>query len=757
MARGGQRDRHADQRQYEFPIPGRDEICAEMERAGQPLTLPALGERLGLNTEQHQRALENRLRAMVRDGQLLRNRAREFCLTRHLDLVPGKVNAHRDGFGFLRPDDGSEDIYLSAREMLPLFDGDRVAVHVTDSPRGRAGHVVEVLARAMTSVVGVYRSERGIDYVLEEGDARTEVLIARGERGKARPGDIVRARIIEYPTGRNQAIGSVVDVLGRPDTPGIETDIVILSHGVPNEWPEEVIEAVEQYPDVVTPAAKRHREDLRDTPLVTIDGADAKDFDDAVYCEPRGTGWRLLVAIADVGHYVAAGSVLDQEARARGTSVYFPDRVVPMLPEALSNGLCSLRPKVDRLCVCCEMFITRQGKVTKSRFFEAVMRSAARLTYEQAWDMLEANRGSPRDARLMPVLESLRAVHEALDGARRRRGAVDFDKQETRIELDEQGQVRAVHPVQRLLTHRIIEECMIAANVQAALRLGRKRMPTLYRVHDGPEDERLDELVLFLKTFGHKIPPKAALKPGDLSRILASTSGGMEAELIQTVILRSMKRAMYQPRNTGHFGLALPSYAHFTSPIRRYPDLLVHRALKWLIANDRARGFTYSAAQMEELGEHCSRTERRADEAVWDVEERLKCAYMNKRIGEHFDVIVSSVVAFGLFVRVPELHVDGLVHVSSLPRDYYHRDPSGSVLKGERSGQQYRLMDTLKVRLANVNMEDRKIDFVLADGGEADGAGRAPQGRRSGQDKSARQGARAPQEKRGRRKKRSGG
>lgn len=737
MARGGRNDRQSDQRQYQFPISSRDEISAEMERAGQPLMLPVLATRLDIHGEQHQRALENRLRAMVRDGQLIRNRAGEFCLTRHLDLVPGRVIAHRDGFGFLKPDDGSEDLYLSAREMLPLFDGDRVAVHVTEGPRGRAGHVVEILARAVTAVVGTFRTDRGIDYVLEEGDARTEVLIARGKKGKARSGDVVRVEIIEYPKGRTHAVGQVVEVLGRPDSPGIETEIAILSHDIPDNWPDEVVQAIKQYPSSVTRTAKTGREDLRDTPLVTIDGADAKDFDDAVYAEPDGDGWRLLVAIADVAHYVTRDSEIDSEARGRGTSVYFPDRVVPMLPEALSNGLCSLRPKVDRLCVCCEMFVTRQGKVQRSRFFEAVMRSASRLTYEQAWKILESPGGKARDARVFSVLDALRDVHGALEKARKRRGAINFDKQETQIELDEHGQVGNVLPVKRLLTHRIIEECMIAANVQAAMRLGRRRMPTLYRVHEGPDEERLDELVLFLKTFGYKIPPKGKLKPGDLTRILDEVSGGAEAELIETVILRSMRRAMYQPRNTGHFGLALGSYAHFTSPIRRYPDLLVHRALKWLIANDSTRGFGYSAAQMEELGEHCSRTERRADEAVWEVEERLKCAYMKKRVGEEFSVIVSSVMPFGLFVRVPELHVDGLVHVSTLPRDYYHKDPSGTALIGERSGQRYRLMDTLTVRLSNVNLEDRKIDFVPVEQVEGGGTGevrerRERPGRRSG-------------------------
>ena len=718
---------------YEHPIPGRDEILAALEDAAQPLVLDALARRFGIRTDPHAKALEQRLKAMVRDGQLIRNRAHEYCLIRHLDLVTGRVQAHRDGFGFLLPDDGGEDVYLSGRQMRTLWDGDRIAVRVTEGKSGRReGHLVEILSRAKQFIVGAFHRERGIDYVLEEGDARTEVLIGRRDRGGAKPGDIVNVEVLEYPTQSSVAIGRVVEIVGRFDQPGVETDVAILAHGIPDAWPDVVLAAAGKLPDHVTPKAVAGREDLRALPLVTIDGADAKDFDDAVFCERRGEGWRLIVAIADVSHYVETDTPLDREARARGTSVYFPDRVVPMLPEALSNGLCSLNPMVDRLCLACEMRVSAQGRVTRSRFFEAVMRSHARLTYGESWQILSVSHPHGEHADLKPRLESLHDVYRAFAKARKRRGAIDFELPELVIHLNEQGKVAELHPSERLTTHKIIEECMIAANVEAAKKLRRARIPALYRVHEGPDEDRIEELTLFLRSFGLKTPPPGKLTPQHFSRSLEHVRGRPEAELIETVLLRSMKQAVYQPKNLGHFGLALDAYAHFTSPIRRYPDLLVHRAIKWLLGHRSTKGFAYSLPEMQRLGEQCSRAERRANEAVWDVEEQLKCIFMRERIGETFEVMVSGVVPFGLFVRVPESHVDGLVHVSSLPRDYYHRDAMGTTLTGERTGRTFKLTDALTVRLASVDLEERKIDFALLDAGhEASGSGGArPAGRR---------------------------
>jgi ribonuclease R len=724
MPRGPKNADAAGDRRYEHKIPSRDQILAAMEQAGQPLKLVALAPRFGIRTEQHRRALEARMRAMVRDGQLLRNRADEYCLTGHLDVVTGTVLAHRDGFGFLRPDDGTPDLYLEARQMKLLWDGDRVAARANETSRGREGHVVEILARGKQRIVGQFRRERGIDSVLESGDSRTEVLIARGESRGAKAGDVVAVDVLEYPSKTSHAVGRVVEVLGRKDTRGIDTDVAILAHGIPNEWPAEALREARTWSAEVPENAKQGREDLRSTPLVTIDGADAKDFDDAVYCEPQGDGWRLLVAIADVSHYVRADSPLDKEARSRGTSVYFPDRVVPMLPEELSNGLCSLNPHVDRLCLVCEMHVTRGGEVTRSQFYDAVMRSAARLTYVDAAGMLVAARPRGAHAELKPQLQHLNAVYEAFAAARKQRGAIDFDMPESKIELDERGQVKSVRAVERLVTHKIIEECMIAANVEAAKRIHKGRIPSLYRVHEGPDEDRLEELVLFLRTFGHKVNP-ATLSPKEINRVLASVAGKPEEELVETVVLRSMKQARYQPNNVGHFGLALGAYAHFTSPIRRYPDLLVHRAIKHLNGKRSPKGFRYGLEEMDRLGEHTSRTERRADEATREVAERLKCVYLKERVGDTFDVVISSVVPFGLFVRLPEIQADGLIHVTSLPRDYYHKDATGTVLKGERSGREYRLTETLQVRLVAVNVEERKVDFVPIENDE-----QAPKSRR---------------------------
>jgi ribonuclease R len=703
-------------KQYEHQIPSRQDILDALDEAVGPLGLDPLGSRFGIKDHKHLRALENRLKAMVRDGQLHRNRAGQYGLTQALELVAGHVQSHRDGYGFLLRDDGDDDVYLPAREMRNLFDGDRVAVRLVPGRRdGVQGRVVEVLARAKTEIVGQFRRERGIAYALEHGDARTEVLIGRGDTLKAKPGDIVRVEIIEYPSERSHAIGRVIEVLGAEDRPGINTDIAILAHGIPDDWPDGVRDQLDEVPDSVPAAAIEDRQDLRELPLVTIDGADAKDFDDAVYCEPRGEGWRLIVAIADVSHYVRSDTPIDREARLRGTSVYFPDRVVPMLPEALSNGICSLKPDVDRLCFVCDMKVSRTGRVVESSFYEAVMRSAARLTYSRTMELLDSQRPRGEAARLKKTLKPLLEVYRVFARARAKRGAIDFDLTESVIELDERGRVADIRPLVRLISHRIIEECMIAANVEAARRLSKVRLPSLYRVHEGPNAERIDELALLLRSYGFKLPPLAKLSPQHLSQILSRVAGKPEAELIETMVLRSMSKAVYQPKNVGHFGLALDAYAHFTSPIRRYPDLLVHRALKFAARRHSPKGYEYSPAEMVHLGERCSAAERRADEAVWDVQEQLKVAFMEQHLGEEFDVIVASVVPFGLFVRIPELHVDGLVHVSALPPDYYHRDGSGTVLTGERGGREFRLLDRMRVRLSNVDVEQRKIDFVPVD------------------------------------------
>lgn len=703
---------------YVHPVPSRDEILAALREIGVPIGIQALGKHFGMRSQSHLEAFERRLRAMVRDGQLIKNRAREYCLLDRLDLITGVVQAHRDGFGFLIPDEGGEDIYLSAREMHSLFDGDRCAVRVagTDRRGRKEGRLVEILARGVSELVGKFARERGIDLVVPDNPRLNAVLIPRTARGGAKPGDWVKIEIVEFPTKRTEAIGKVVAVLGDDDSPFIRIDAALLSHSIPFEWSAEVTAAVAELKPTVPAKAKQDREDLRELPLVTIDGADARDFDDAVFCEPvKKGGWRLIVAIADVAHYVQQKSALDNEAQSRGTSVYFPGRVIPMLPEVLSNGLCSLNPKVDRLCMACEMTVSPTGKVTGSRFFNSVMRSHRRLTYTEAFDILEESKASKVAGPVVEVLHDLRDVYHAFVAARRRRGALDFDLPAVKFILDDKGEITSVKPEHRVVTHKIIEECMIAANVEAARFLGRQRIPALYRVHEGPKDDKLDELKIFLATFGLKARGGRDLTPKDINHVLTQVAGEPAAELIENVVLRSMTKAVYQPKNVGHFGLALTGYAHFTSPIRRYPDLLVHRAIKHVLKTGGARRYGYSMVEMQSLGETCSRFERRADEAVWDVEEQLKCEYMSGRIGEQYEAVVSGVVGFGLFVRVTELGIDGLVHVTSLPHDYYHFDAGKHTLSGEKGGRVYQLMDKLSVRLAKVNVEERKIDFQLED------------------------------------------
>ncbi len=674
-------------------------------------------DEFGLRGERMRGRLEDRLYGMVKSGQLIANRRREFCLTAKLDLVTGVVSGHRDGFGFVIPDDGSEDVYLSAREMRPLFDGDRVAIRISGRDRrGKPeGDLVEILDRATREVVGQFIRERGIGLVIPDNPKISHrILVGKGAAGGARPGQIVVAEILDYPTHVEQATGRIVRIIGAPNKKGIATDIAIQSHAIPTEWPKSVRQEIRKFGKTVPTAAKRGRVDLRDINLMTIDGADARDFDDAVYCEPSGQGWRLVVAIADVSHYVPVDSALDKQATLRGTSVYFPDRVVPMLPEVLSNGLCSLNPNVDRLCMVCDMRVSREGKVTKASFVEAVMRSHARLTYTQVSDFLAGRSKSGISKNLHAPLKDLHALYKAFAKARQRRGAIDLDIPSTRFELGKGGEITAIRVVERNDAHKLIEECMIAANVQAAKFLRRHRIPGLFRIHAKPDPERFDELRLYLVSLGLKVPHSEHVEPRSFNKLLREIRDRPDNASIQMQMLRSLTQAVYAPQNIGHFGLALDAYAHFTSPIRRYPDLLVHRAIRHILRGGKPRRFDYGPADMERLGHITSAHERRADDATRDVEAWLKCEYMEGHVGEEYAGVVTGVTNFGLFVQIRELLVDGLVHVTSLANDYYHYDAGTQQLVGERSGRKYGLGDELRVRVQRVDMETRRIDFRLA-------------------------------------------
>lgn len=717
---------------YEKPIASREFIISLLEQQGEPLTYAHLVKALGLETEDDLEALRRRLKAMVRDGQLIKNRTEGYAPLSKTDLVRGRIIGHPDGFGFLVPDEGGGDLFLSAREMRAVMHGDRVVARVSgiDTRRNRReGAIVDVLERAYQELVGRFQQEAGVAFVKPENKRITQdIVVPPQDTLDARNGQIVVVGIVEPPTRYRQAVGRVIEVVGDHMAPGMEIDIAIRDHNLPQAWSEAVqAEIAHLDPQRIPKDAIRGRVDLRDVPLVTIDGEDARDFDDAVFCQPRGKGWRLTVAIADVAHYVRPGTALDTEAKERGTSVYFPERVIPMLPEVLSNGLCSLNPEVDRLCMVCEMEVGANGAIKDYRFFEGVMRSAARLTYTKVAAMLvERKQEVIREHKaVLPHLENLYACYHALLGKREKRGAIDFDTTETKIVFGADRKIERIVPLVRNDAHKLIEECMIAANVAAADFLLHNDIPTLFRIHEGPSNEKLTDLRAFLAELGLTLGGGDKPEAKHYAKLLDSVRERADRHLIQTVMLRSLSQAVYHPDNVGHFGLAHEHYAHFTSPIRRYPDLLVHRAIRHVLRGKKTDRFIYSHGDMQTLGEHCSMNERRADEATRDAVDWLKCEYMMDKVGEVFPGIITSVTGFGLFVELNDIYVEGLVHVTALDNDYYHFDPVKHRLLGERMGKAYRLADPVTVRVARVDLDERKIDFLLVDS-ESSSAAPAP-------------------------------
>ncbi|MGH8560036.1 MAG: ribonuclease R [Methylococcales bacterium] len=705
---------------YENPIPSRELILRLLKNKGIPLTHEELAEQLGLTGDEDLEALRRRLRAMERDGQVLKNRNRCYCVINRTDLISGRIIGHSDGFGFLRPDEGGEDLFLSPREMRALLHGDRAVMRVKGlDRRGRKeGALVEVLERNTQQVVGRLYIEGGVNFVVPDNKKISQdILIADSCLGGASHGQIVVAAILEQPSKRNRPIARVIEVLGDHMAPGMEIEMALRSHDLPFQWPEQVVEEVEGLNSVVTIDETSERTDLRNIPLVTIDGEDARDFDDAVYCKRTPKGWRLLVAIADVSHYVAPDSGLDREAANRGTSVYFPEQVIPMLPEALSNGLCSLVPDEDRFCMVCELLVSHEGTIYRSRFFDAIMRSHARLTYNQVARILFDQNGEliKRFKPLVSRLKELYELYRILRVRREERGAMDFDTQESMIVFGSERKIEKIIPLVRNDAHRLIEECMLAANCAAANFLEKKKMPRLLRVHEGPNDEKLADLRVFLGELGLAIGGGDKPQPHDYMTLIRQVAERLDRHLIQTVLLRSLSQAVYSTEQKGHFGLALDAYTHFTSPIRRYPDLIIHRAIRHCIRDKKPSNFVYSHSDLAISGEHCSMTERRADEATRDVISWLKCEYMLDKIGEQFEGVISGVTSFGFFVELCEVFVEGLVHISALRRDYFHFDPTCRRLEGERSGVKYRLGDTVHVVVVRVDLDERKIDFDLAE------------------------------------------
>jgi len=700
----------------EQPIPSREVIMTQLALAARPLKTKEIFELFTITKQEISTALQRRLRAMERDGLLLCNRQGGYKLTGKMRLIRGIVLGHSNGFGFLAPEDGSDDLFLSPKQMLGLLHGDRVSAMESglDNKGRREATVLEILERNTQTLIGCFITEEGINFV-EPSDSHfsQNVMIPKGNENGAEEGQIVKVQLIEQPTKYHSAVGKVIEIIGNYHAPGMEIEIAIRSYDLPHIWQEDVLAEIANLTEEVPESAKKGRKDLRHIPFVTIDGEDARDFDDAVHCEPRGKGWLLRVAIADVSAYVKPNTALDKEAQNRGTSVYFPDRVIPMLPEILSNGLCSLKPQVDRLCMVCEMAIDAYGRIRRTEFFEAVMHSAARLTYTIVAKVLAGNTKKFKHPELLSDLNNLYQLYKVLKKRRENRGAIDFETTETRIIFDSNRKIKRIVPIVRNDAHKLIEEMMLAANVATAEWLKKQEMPFLYRVHEGPNEEKLAELQEFLGQLGLRMAGKDSPEPKHYAKLLERIQERPDKRLIQTVLLRSLRMAIYQAEQMGHFGLAYDSYTHFTSPIRRYPDLLVHRAIRHCLQKKPVQKFPYNFNKMQDFGEQCSTTERRADEATRSAISWLKCEYMQDKIGEDFNGLITGVTAFGIFVELDNIFVEGLVHVTALYDDYYHFDSIAHCLRGEHSGKIYRLSDPIRVKVVRVNLEERKIDFEL--------------------------------------------
>ncbi|GGO86581.1 ribonuclease R [Marinobacterium nitratireducens] len=745
----------AEAEKYDNPVPSRDFILEFLQEWGAPISHGRLCKELGIKDEDSLEGVSRRLKAMCRDGQLISNRRNEYGIIKKMDLIPGRVIGHRDGFGFVTPDAGGDDFFISPRQMRQVFDGDRVLVQeVSVDYRGRReGKIIEVLERGTRTLVGRYKSQGDFGYLIPENQRITQDIMVAPDPGsnvRYRDGQLVVVELMQQPGKRQMPQGRVIEVLGDHMAPGMEIKVAIHNYEIPNEWPDTVRQEIGGLSPEVEESAKRNRVDLRKLPLVTIDGEDAKDFDDAVYAErKRSGGWRLWVAIADVSWYVRPGTGLDNEAYLRGNSVYFPEFVVPMLPELLSNGLCSLNPNVDRLAMVCEMTISSSGKLSGYRFYEAVIQSHARLTYNKVGSMLmqpkspEGRSLRKEYAAVVPHLEDLHGLYFALRKAREARGAIDFETTETRILFSDQRKIDNIVPVERNDAHKLIEECMLCANVATARFLDKVKVPALYRIHEGPKAEKLQNLRAYLGELGLNLGGGDKPEPGDYQKLAEQIENRADRHVIQTMMLRSMRQAVYSPENNGHFGLAYQAYTHFTSPIRRYPDLLVHRAIRAAIHAESDRGllnrlksvfrssktilrpdgfvsnpafcYQYSLEQMLQLGEHCSMTERRADDATRDVMSWLKCEYMQSEVGGEFDGVISAVTGFGVFVELTSVYVEGLIHITALPSDYYHFDAAKQRLVGERTRKTFKLGDQVRVRVMRVDLDERKIDFEMVE------------------------------------------
>lgn len=712
------KDPHAkrEAEKYTHPVPSREYLLSYFKKIRKPINFSKLLKALNMSSENEREGLRRRLIAMQRDGQIFQNRKNGYIIAENHDFIRGYVQSHKDGFGFLTPEDGGPDLFVPIREMRKIFNGDKILARIAGiDHKGRPEiNIVEILERNTQEIVGRFIEEGGAFLIIPDNPKITHTILIPPEKvDQAKPGQVVIARILSYPSPWNVPTAEIVEVLGETHAPGLEIEIAIRTYQLPHLWHEDIKAQIKSIKPTVSSKDKQNRLDLRSVPFVTIDGEDAKDFDDAVYCEKRKGGWKLYVAIADVAHYVKPHTPLDKEAELRGNSVYFPGNVIPMLPEILSNELCSLNPKVDRLCMVCVINLDDNGVVTSYKFDEGVIRSKARLTYTIVAGIL-----SLQDKNLLKKyqaianhLQNLNIIYQLLQKQRIQRGAIELDIPETKIIFNSERKIERIEATMRNDAHRLIEECMLLANVCAAHYLLKHKIPTLYRNHLGPEEEKLANLREFLGELGLAMKGSKKPKPMDYAKLLTKILNRPDTIMIQTVLLRSLAQAVYHAENEGHFGLAYDAYTHFTSPIRRYPDLLVHRALKHLIHKRKIKSFDYTQEKMAQLGAHCSMTERRADDATRHAVEWLKCEYMANKLGEIYEGIITGVTHFGIFVSLKDIYVEGLVHITSLKKDFYSFDPKRHRLMGERSQKTYQLGDSVTVQVVRVDLDERNIDF----------------------------------------------
>ncbi len=702
-----------------------EKVASYLDESLAPVDFQHLCQQFSISDKDAQRELTACLISLQDEGRVLLDKSNEYTTPDKLGLVTGRVIGHREGFGFLNTGGSGKDLFLLNHQMQSCMHGDLVLAKAgsVDKKGRQEAKIVKTIQGRKEPLVGRFFIENRLAFVVpDDSRIQHEIIIEQGNIKGARHGQMVVVELIKRPSKRFSPLGKIKEILGDHMAPGMEIDVALRNYDIPHHWSSKVDREIDKIADEVLEESKVTRRDLRALPLVTIDGEDARDFDDAVYCERKKSGgWRLWVAIADVSHYVRPGTALDDEAQDRGTSVYFPEQVVPMLPEKLSNGLCSLNPNVDRLCMVCEMTVSEAGNLSGYEFYPAVMNSHARFTYTKVGKILEGDEPlRERYSTFVPHLETLHAMYNALKTKRSERGAIEFETPEPRFVFNSERKIETIELITRNDAHKLIEECMILANVSAARFVEKHKAQALFRIHEAPEGERLTKFIGFIGELGLTMSfDKNNITPHVYKELIERIQGRPDQELIQTMMLRSMQQAVYSGDNQGHFGLALNGYSHFTSPIRRYPDLILHRAIKSVLVkqkktqrNDGEHSYTTDA--IDKLGEHTSMTERRADEATRDVANWLKCEFMQDHVGSTYAGVISAVTGFGFFVRVHDLYIEGLVHIASLGKDYYVFDNAKQRLKGERTRKVYKLGDEVSIIVAGVNLEDKKIDFKIA-------------------------------------------